>query len=292
MEFMWEPRKRTMETVLKGEWGIEPEMTEFESAFVCGLIKENRPKKILEIGVAGGGTTAIVMQCLNELNLKDTEFISVDLNERLYNAPDKETGYIAKEAKKIYDTKHRFVFGHVIAEVIEEIGEEIDFVILDTVHFLPGEVLDFPVILPFMSKNAIVVLHDVAFHQYYNKDGIACQTLFDAATGIKILPMGSDDTRTTKMPNIGAIKINEDTRKYIDAVFHAMTLPWNYMPEKNVINAYRRIYDKYYGEDMADFFDTAVAFNRNLLNKSNKPVKKYKFKIRIIYAARIILKGY
>ena len=72
MELVWEPRKRAMESIMKGEWGSEPEMSEFESAFVCGLIKEKRPKKILEIGVAGGGTTAIVMQCLNDLGGKKT----------------------------------------------------------------------------------------------------------------------------------------------------------------------------------------------------------------------------
>lgn len=31
------------------------EMTVDESAFLCGLIKENKPKKILEVGIAGGG---------------------------------------------------------------------------------------------------------------------------------------------------------------------------------------------------------------------------------------------
>ena len=39
----------------------EPEMSEFESAFLCGAIKQFRPKKILEVGVAAGATTAIIL---------------------------------------------------------------------------------------------------------------------------------------------------------------------------------------------------------------------------------------
>ena len=32
----------------------EPEMSYLDSAFMCGLLKESRPRKILEVGVAGG----------------------------------------------------------------------------------------------------------------------------------------------------------------------------------------------------------------------------------------------
>ena len=77
-----------------------------------------------------------------------------------------------------------------------------------------------------------------------------------------------------------------------------MTLPWVYMPNKDEIKAYRQIYSKYYGEDKVNIFDMAVELNRNLLNMQNSPVnksglmQKYNFKTRIIYAARIILKGY
>ncbi len=37
----------------------EPEMTEFELSFLCGLIRDRRPQKIIEVGVAAGGTTAV-----------------------------------------------------------------------------------------------------------------------------------------------------------------------------------------------------------------------------------------
>ena len=41
------------------------EMSYWQSSFLCGLIKKERPQKILEIGVSAGGTTAIILNCLS-----------------------------------------------------------------------------------------------------------------------------------------------------------------------------------------------------------------------------------
>ena len=40
------------------------EMTEWQLSFLCGLIKESRPQKLVEIGVAAGGTTAVILNCI------------------------------------------------------------------------------------------------------------------------------------------------------------------------------------------------------------------------------------
>lgn len=41
------------------------------------------------------------------------------------------------------DIKHQFLLGKAIPFVLERIGKDIDFLILDTAHCLPGELLDF-----------------------------------------------------------------------------------------------------------------------------------------------------
>ncbi len=288
MELMWEPRAKAMSKVTKVI--NEPEMSEFESAFLCGLIKKKQPKKILEIGVAAGGTTAIIMQCIDALGIKDCEFISADLNEKFYRGDGRDTGFLGREIKKLLpNINHRFVLGNVIAETIEQIGGDIDLVILDTVHFLPGEILDFPILLPFLSEGAIVILHDVAYHQYSSREGMATQVLLDAITGEKIVPLGLDDNLPMPMPNIAAVQINSDTSKYLDAVFHAMTLPWYYMPSENQIYSYRKFYCKYYSEEFLKIFDTAVQLNHKLLEKT--AVCEQNILRRIKLAGRMIIKG-
>ncbi|EHV5187814.1 hypothetical protein K0T41_001250, partial [Campylobacter jejuni] len=36
--------------------------------------------------------------------------------------------------------------------------------IIDTMHSYPGEALDFLFVLPYLSKNAVVIMHDLTFH--------------------------------------------------------------------------------------------------------------------------------
>ncbi|MBR1647411.1 MAG: hypothetical protein IJ685_11645 [Selenomonadaceae bacterium] len=48
----FEPRRKILPKL--PAFDGEPEMSEFESAFLCGALKTFRPKKILEVGVAGG----------------------------------------------------------------------------------------------------------------------------------------------------------------------------------------------------------------------------------------------
>ncbi|MBQ4402827.1 MAG: class I SAM-dependent methyltransferase [Selenomonadaceae bacterium] len=143
----------------------EPEMSEFESAFLCGALKTFRPKKILEIGVAGGATTAIILQTLEDLG-EPYEIHSVDVAEKFYCDQSKTSGFMAMFAKeKILGElrgTHEFHIGKVLPQIIDEIGGDIDFVILDTVHNLPSEVLDFIAMLPYLKVGAVVVLHDVS----------------------------------------------------------------------------------------------------------------------------------
>lgn len=83
--------------------------------------KEKNPTKILEIGVAGGGTTAIILTCLKILN-KEARMYSVDLSEKWYRTNKRETGFVAKEfVNSISGTvQHDFFLGKLIPFVIEK----------------------------------------------------------------------------------------------------------------------------------------------------------------------------
>ena len=125
------------------------EMSVEDHGFLCGLIKQFLPLKVVEVGIAGGGTTAVVMNCLQKVNPKARMF-SVDLNEMCYRRENKKSGYQLEEVQEYLDNyeQHKFFRGKVLPEFIEEIGVDIDFCILDTTHALPGEIFDFLTILP------------------------------------------------------------------------------------------------------------------------------------------------
>ena len=54
------------------------ELSNKELGFICSLIRMFKPKKIVEVGVSAGGTTAVILNCLNKLNIY-TNVYSVDL---------------------------------------------------------------------------------------------------------------------------------------------------------------------------------------------------------------------
>ncbi len=242
----------------------EPEMSESESAFLCGALKQFRPKKILEVGVAGGATTAIILQALEDFG-EPYEMHSVDTAEKLYHDQSYGTGCMATFAmEKVFGEMrgtHKFHIGKFLPQVLDEIGDEIDFVILDTVHALPGEVLDFLAMLPYLKADAVVVLHDVTVHQYFANmtNHFSNATLFGAVTAEKFLNF--DEQARFRYPNIGAFKITEQTKEQIDNVFLALVLPWIYLPSPAELGIYYQFYRKFYPIDLCEIFKEAIEMN-------------------------------
>lgn len=255
----------------------EPEMSDFDSSFLCGLIKKCLPKKIVEVGVAAGGTTAIILQCLALLKHNENcEVYSVDLCEMFYRGNGEKTGFLAEELKKnLVGTsfKHNFLLGKYLPEFIKDIGKDIDFLILDTVHALPGEILDFLAILPYLAPNACVILHDIANNHYGRfSDAFATQVLFDCVTAKKCLVLEHDDK--IKYPNIGAFFVNDNTKKNIIDVFNALSITWSYCIEKDIFFIYRQWYDKHYDNELLKIFDLLYDLQINTISKKSVPQKK------------------
>lgn len=279
MKLWEEPAKEIWE-----EENFVCEMNQMQHAFLCGIIREYRPKKIVELGVAEGGTTAVIMNALCKLEL-DSEFISVDLYERLYCDKQKETGYIYKEMaerKGWRKDKHLFLLGDTIAGQIESIGKEIEMIILDTTHWLPGEVLDFLCVLPYLAQNAMVVLHDIdlnylcamqkeADRALIVQKTISTRVLFSVVAAEKFL------CSNNFLPNnIGAFRINADTYKYILNVVSALNLAWEDEMPENMLGKYRNIIKKNYDATIAMQFEEAVRRNKEMTRKLKKPESIWK----------------
>ncbi len=56
-------------------------MTEFVLAFLCRLLKKYKIHKFVKIEIAGGGTAAIILQCVDLLGIVDFKMNSADYSE-------------------------------------------------------------------------------------------------------------------------------------------------------------------------------------------------------------------
>lgn len=231
------------------------EMSRFESSFLVGLIKKAKPKKILEVGVAAGGTSSIILSALADMQ-SDAALISVDLNVQHYCASDRKTGYLVQELIPQMNGQWSLFTGAPLPAFIEEIGNGIDFLILDTVHFLPGELLDFITAFPYLTKHATVVLHDTHAHLRTTRPMFATKILLDSIVGHKIICKDANSVHI--LPNISGVITNSDTKKYIANTFSALSMPWYYLPSDQELDEYGTIVQKHYEPALYEYYELAV----------------------------------
>lgn len=257
------------------------EMSREEGAVLCGLIKEHCPKKIVEVGVSAGGSTCLILKCLEILGFSETSMISVDLNEKWYKDAGKETGYLVeKNREKFRDiSKHKFLLGKHTVERLQEIGDQIDFLFLDTVHSLPGELLDFLLLFPYLSPSAVVVLHDTNFHNIYMPRYISNRVLLNSVVAEKYY------TAEWSFLNIGAFRITKETQKNIEDVFASLLLPWAYEEKAEVLQEYRQEYKKHYSSTCLSIWDNALecAEKRFLIIDKDLIIEEEENKIKKFY---------
>ena len=248
------------------------EMSHWQQGFMCGLIKKYKPRKILEIGVSAGGTTAVLMNTLELLDY-EAQLFSVDCLDYYYRDTTKKAGFVATWTRDYFESKgsikwtHKLFTGGSVCNYFDEIGKSIDFLILDAAHSCPGEILDFLACFPFLSDDAIVVMHDLVLHFDGIKGGFATQLLMDTVVADKMIGRDEKDPHHS-LPNIGAFQLTPDTGKYIKNVFLSLNILWDYLPQE--LNNYRNVIEKNYDQDMLEIFDLAVANNKDYLQNSEE----------------------
>ncbi len=246
------------------------ELTDDSLGFICGMIKRNRPKKIVEIGVSAGGTSCVILNCIEKLNI-DAKLYSVDLAYTYHFDERRTCGFQLKDAEPYLSKykQHMLLLGKTIAERIDEImndNQKIDLLILDTIHYLPGELWDFLVCMPFMSEKGCVICDDLLFgHEGENTQAIATKVLFDTVVADKcFLANKSYET-------LMGFQLNEHSWLYKSDYFSALFTPWWYYPSERQISAYRNIIENYYSINELKLFDKANEINKKtVFNQNNR----------------------
>jgi len=230
--------------------------------FINGMIRKYKPKKILEVGVASGGSSAIILNAIE--NIENSHLYSIDKLINAFKREDKETGWIVKEKFNNLMKKWTLYTGGITANFIEKIGGDIDLVFIDTVHEAPGEWLDIIQIMPFLKKtNAIVMLHDLRYQFFYPREGVYSTNdhLFTYLKGEKIMPKVPN-----VIPNIGAVILDNNQEKYYFDYFFALTSTWQYIPDNKEWNFIRNFVSKYYSKELVEIYDSSYKMNKNFKN--------------------------
>ena len=226
-----------------------------------------KPKKLVEIGVSTGGSSAIILNSIKNIN--GAKLYSIDKLTYCYRIPKKKTGFIVEEKFPELMNKWALYKGNITSAVIESIGKDIDLVFIDTAHYTPGEMLDWLQILPFLKEEATIVLHDI-FLMYHRgkivkkKKNFSNNQILVYIRGELFLPNYSDKVFSN---NIGAIKLCKEQNKFYRHYFMALGTQWEYMPNEDDLKLMRKFFKKYYGNKYVEIYDDAVEKNKKHLNK-------------------------
>lgn len=236
--------------------------------------KTQKPQKIVEVGVAHGGTTCVIIQSLKMLG-HSVEIHSIDITEECYSEKSKKTGYAVDMT---FDTmpnniSHKWHLGKTLPQVLDSIGKDIDIIILDTTHSLPGEMLDFLAAFPYLSQNAVVILHDIILNQTVanHEFSFATRIVYDVVVAEKIIADGIDIDK--KLPNIGAFMVNNDTEKYIEKCFSSLAVTWTYDLSNEMLEQYMKVYSKFYDNELIDLFKRVVSLNRDRMKREKDSIQ-------------------
>ncbi|MEI0550864.1 class I SAM-dependent methyltransferase [Brachyspira intermedia] len=253
-------------------------MTYNERKFINGIIRQTKPKKILEIGMAAGGSSLLILNAIKDI--KDSKLYSIDYIEKWWENTSKNIGFLVEERGQNLLDRWNPYRGGVAAKFIEEIGGDIDVCLLDSAHHNPGELLDFLMVLPFLKKNAIVIIHDIIiphtynnnpnyYHPYINKEyypeGITCGALFSCLKGKKYT---INSQYFNGLGNIGAVILDDNIMENLFDYFFILTFPWYYIPTDNDFNYMITLFNKYYSKNLVDLFVSIILRNKNIFNSN------------------------
>ena len=190
------------------------ELFQNEPYFINGIIRKFKPKNCLEIGVAKGGGSILILNAIKDFN--DSRLISLDLNTDLYYNKSLKTGCNAMEyfPELIKNDKWKLYTGKLPHIFLEKLNMKFDFLFLDTSHLVPGEILNLIEVLPFLEDNAVIILHDIMFHlpthKFYNQKEVKYHPsmiyLLTSLAGNKIVMQDQE----YGLENIGAILLKSN----------------------------------------------------------------------------------
>lgn len=238
---------------------------------INGIIRKLKPKNCLEVGVAQGGSSILILNAIKDI--KNSRLVSLDLNKKFYLNRSYETGYRVKKYFPELTNKWQLFTGEQPHIFLQKLKIKFDFVFLDTAHISPGEIINIIEILPFLNENAIIILHDIMLHFSKENEKKKIQSvsspqllLMSVLHGEKIVIKDSKG-----IDNIGVIFLYRNQKEHYLDYFLLLLSFWDYIPSEKQSNEIRTFIKKYYNNDLyLSIFDIALKNNYNYVNKIKK----------------------
>lgn len=240
-------------------------ISDYDSAFFAGLVIAMKPRKIVEVGVASGWGSVILLRALEDAGVRDYDYFGVDIAERFFYDAKYATGQAVDEVVPALAPRYRLLTGRSIAEVASEIGSGIDFAFIDAHHMHPWATLDLLSLLPFLVPESWVAMHDLNLCRKEDQEhrNRGPKYLFEAWDG--------DKAHSIQVPTMaGVIQIGQKPEGHLSLLLDVLYTPWELPIEERFITSLTDLLAQCYGAEWGVKFRRATEVGNYMANKMHR----------------------
>lgn len=189
-----------------------------DAQFLDMMVQRISPSEIVEIGVAAGCSSAVLLRALALLEGKRFLF-SYDLLDYCYFAPERSVGAATAELASQFIHHWSLNLGKLAVEAGSRLnGHDINLAFIDADHRHPWATLDLWSLLPALAPDGWVILHDIDLARTTEWKVFGPEILFESWPGEKVKAKGRG--------NIGAVKLPGDHEKARLWLIESLRRPW------------------------------------------------------------------
>lgn len=232
---------------------IGGQISHIDCAFLSGLVQHVRPQNIVEIGVASGWSSAVLLHSLKATGAAEFRLSGIDLFPEFYLDKSIPTGRAVSEVTPELQTHFNLLTGRVAFEAMGDVGK-VDFAFIDAHHMHPWATIDMISVLPFIEKGRWVAMHDLNLcgierHKHTNRGPFY---LFYLWPDQKIYS-------TQKRTMIGAVLLEREPQHYLPGLLEILYTPWEIRLDDPVVDSFVAFVRSHYGDEWAQKFAGACA---------------------------------
>lgn len=246
-------------------WAVASIST-MDAAFFAGLIVEIKPAKLVEIGVASGWGSCVLLEALRSAGLYDSHLHGIDIAERFFYDAGYATGQCVPDVLPDLLPRYHLATNVTAARQLPGIGGDIDFVFIDAHHMHPWATLDLLSVIPFVRPETWIAMHDLNLSRKedQNHQNRGPKYVFEGWDHDK---MHSIETPTMA----GAVRVASDPSVHLPLILDILYTPWELPVAADALDPLLAIVLDAYGEVWCAKFRRAFEVGNYHVSKVHSP---------------------
>ncbi len=242
-------------------------ISDYDSRFLAGLVNFANPRTVVEIGVASGWSSAVMLKALSTLG-GDRKVVGIDLSPTYYLDASIPTGQAVQETVPDLAANYQLLTGKLAFDVMPDVGT-VDFAFIDGHHMHPWATLDMLSVLPFVDRGRWIAMHDLNLctferHKHTNR---APFYLFYMWPDQKL--------HSTQQPTmIGAVIVERAPANYLPTLLEILYTPWEVDVDPEALSRLAELISSQFGDAWSAKFSVAFDHCREQFRKCQEGSRK------------------